>query len=121
MKISNPTTFPHLGWTAKSFGESNEPTTSFLPGFRNAVVVHRLMTASHPSPRRLLSCSSVNPTTHDRPTVTSALNVLYASQSCDTPWGPTVGHRPPAKVSFRLCAPAVAWSADCSILTGGSL
>src|SRR5690348_13150814 len=79
------------------------------------------MTASHPSPRRLFSCSSVNPTTHDRPTVTSALNVSYASQSCDTSSVAAVGQRPPAKVTFRLWRPAEAWSVDRSILAGGSL
>src|SRR3954471_5437112 len=79
------------------------------------------MTPSQPSPRRLFSWSSVNPTTHDRGAVTSALNVLYASQSCDTSPVAAVGHRPPENVSFRLCLPAVAWSADCSTVTGGSL
>src|SRR4029450_8624819 len=48
-------------------------------------------------------------------------NVLYASQSCDTPSVASVGHCPPEKVSFRLCLPTVAWSVDCSIITGGSL
>src|SRR4051812_6878255 len=79
------------------------------------------MTASQPSPCWLFSWSTVNPTTHDRDAVTSALNVLYASQSCDTPSVAAAGHCPPENVSFRLCVPAVAWSADCSIFTGGSL
>src|SRR5437868_7146072 len=61
------------------------------------------------------------PTTQGRLTVTSALKVLKRSQSCDTCWVVTVGHWPPAKVSFKHRLPDVACSVESSILAAGSL
>src|SRR5256885_1319236 len=73
-----------------------------MPGRSKAVFTQRLTVSSQPPPRRLFSCSTVNPTRHGRLTVTSAWNVWKADQSSGTRIVVSVGQRPPAEGAFRV-------------------
>src|SRR5437870_2254463 len=87
------------------------PVTVCFPGRRMSVLHHRDTLPSQPFSRVLASCITVKPTTQSRLTVTSALKVCHGIQSAGMFVVAIVGHVPPAKVTFRLCLPEVAFSA----------